>query len=113
MYFRRVLSAVLPVIFAASAMGGTESRKNTVVPIQDPLSKGVNEIEVLGGYFHSPVTTGGGQRPQFDYAGSDIRLGIVLTPMLLEQTFLRGNVEFLGDIMGDGVLKGAGNYLVG
>jgi len=109
----------LPFIFllsvAVSAIAGSDDGKATTAPmIQDPLSKGVAEVEVLGGYWHSPITTGGGHRPEFDYSGVDLRYGIVLSPMFFGQSaFLRGNVEFLIDGFTDGVVKGAGNYLAG
>ena len=112
---RKLLPLCLFISLAATALAGTDVGKGTTAPeiIQDPLSKGVGEIEVLGGYFHSPITTGGARRPQFDYSGADLRYGIVLSPTFFDHSFLRGNFEFLGDVLSDGVVKGAGNYLVG
>jgi hypothetical protein len=115
MPFRNLLPLFLFISVATSAFAGSDIGKGTAAPqiIQDPLSKGVTDIEVLGGYFHSPITTGGSKRPEFDYSGADFRYGIVLTPMLFDHSFLRGNFELLGDILADGVTKGPGNYLVG
>lgn len=116
MRLRRLAIVLLAFSHAVSAFAGSDAGKATTAPgiIQDPLSKGVAEVEVLGGYFHSPVTTGGAHRPQFDYSGGDIRYGIVLSPMFFDHSsLLRGNVEFLIDGLGDGVVKGAGNYLAG
>jgi len=112
---RKLLSFAFLFSIAVSALAGTEEAKTTAAPIiQDPLSKGVMDIEVLGGYFHSPITTGGAHRPQFDYAGADFRYGVVLSPMFFDHSpYLRGNFELLGDALADGVVKGAGNYLVG
>jgi hypothetical protein len=115
MFVRSLLPICLAISAAASALAGTEDGK-AVAPqiIQDPLSKGVTEIEELGGYFHSPITTGGGHRPEFDYAGSDLRLGIVLSPILFDHSrLLRGDIEFFGNFLSDGVTEGPGNYLVG
>src|SRR5271165_3895939 len=92
MFLRRIL--VFLVILTATtpliADAGDIKSVNTPVVIKDPLSKGNIEVELLGGYFHSPFTTSSGRRPEFDYAGADIRLGIVLTPVLMEHTPLRG-----------------------
>jgi len=115
MFLRRIL--VFLVILTATtpliADAGDIKSVNPPVVIKDPLSKGNIEVELLGGYFHSPFTTSSGRRPEFDYAGADIRLGIVLTPVLMEHTPLRGDFEFLVDGFTDGVTKGAGNYLAG
>ena len=116
MPFRHLLACFLVISIAASAFAGSDAGKSTVVPvvIQDPLSKGVTEIELLGGYFHSPVTTGGGHRPQFDYSGGDLRLGIILSPFLFDHSSLfRGNIELLGDALIYDAVKGPGNYLAG
>ncbi len=87
---------------------------NAPVVIQDPLSKGSMETEFLGSYFHSPFNIGGGHRPEFDYAGADIRYGMVLSPILFDRSAVwRGDFEMLVDGFGDGVTKGFGNYLVG
>jgi len=113
---RNLLPLFLFISVAASAFAGTGDGKGAVAPeiIQDPLSKGVTEVEFLGGYFHSPITTEGTHRPEFDYSGADLRYGIVLSPMFFDHSsFLRGNVELLGDVLGDGVVEGSGNYLVG
>ena len=104
------------LFFSVAAFAGTDDGKATAPPeiIQDPLSKGVTEVELLGGYLHSPITTGGTKRPQFDYAGGDFRLGIVLSPILFDHSsLLRGNIEFLGDALTDGVIDGPGTYLTG
>jgi hypothetical protein len=101
---------------AASAFAGTDAGGSTPSSevILDPLAKGVTDVELLGGYFHSPITTGGTKRPQFDYTGGDFRLGIVLSPTLFDRSSIwRGNIEFLGDFLADGVVFGPGNYLVG
>ena len=101
---------------AASALAGTDDSKAITPPviIQDPLSKGVTEVELLGGYLHSPITTGGARRPEFDYSGVDLRYGIVLSPTFFDHSrLLRGNIEFLVDGLADGVVEGPGNYLVG
>jgi hypothetical protein len=115
MRLRRILPFLCLVSAAASAFAGPDEGKATVpaVIIQDPLSKGVTEIELLGGYFHSPVTTGGGHRPEFDYAGGDLRYGIVLSPILFDHSLIRGNIEFLIDGFADGVTDGSGTYLTG
>jgi hypothetical protein len=112
MFLRRFLAFVFLVsaISPAFADGGDTKFVNAPVVVQDPLSKGTTEVEILGSYFHSPF---GAHRPEFDYAGGDIRLGIVLTPILLDHTPLRGNFEFLVDGFTDGVTKGYGNYLAG
>jgi lipid A 3-O-deacylase len=119
MRLRPILSLALlcfATLPAFSAHAGTEDAKTITSPVvlQDPLSKGDIELEVLGGYFHSPVTTGGGKRPEFDYSGGDIRLGMVLTPTLCDNCpLLRGDLELLVDGFGEGVTEGPGNYLVG
>jgi lipid A 3-O-deacylase len=115
MPFRRLLALLLLVSAPASvfADGGDTKFVNAPVVLQDPISKGQTEVEMLGGYFHSPINTGG-HRPEFDYAGGDLRYGIVLSPILFDNSaFLRGDFEFLVDGFGDGVTKGAGNYLTG
>jgi hypothetical protein len=116
MHFRRFLSCLLLLAAAVSAFAGTDEGKSMAPAevIQDPLSKGVTEIEFLGGYFHSPYNIGGGHRPEFDYAGADLRYGLVISPILFDHSpLLRGNLEFLVDGFGDGVTKGFGNYLTG
>jgi hypothetical protein len=116
MSFRRFLISLLLLSTAASAFAGSDEAKSAAPQevIQDPLSKGVTELEFLGGYFHSPYNIGGGHRPEFDYAGADLRFGIVLSPVLFDHTsLLRGDLEFLIDGFGDGVTKGFGNYLTG
>jgi len=116
MQVRRLLPLLLLLSAAASALAGADDGKATAAPaiIQDPLSKGVTEVELLGNYFHSPFSTGGGHRPEFDYSGLDIRWGIVLSPILFDHSsLLRGNFEFLIDGLADGVTKGAGNFLAG
>jgi hypothetical protein len=109
---RRFLAFVFLFSATTSVFAGTGDVKfvNTPVVIQDPLSKGTTEVELLGSYFNSPI---GAHRPQFNYAGGDLRLGIVLGPILMDHTPLRGNFEFLVDGFTDGVTKGAGNYLAG
>ena len=85
-----------------------------VVLEQDPLAKGDTELELLGGYFHSPITTGGTHRPEFDYAGGDLRYGMVLSPVLNDNcSLLRGDFEFLIDGFTHDVTNGPGNYLSG
>jgi hypothetical protein len=116
MLVRRLIPLLVFISVAASALAGVDDGKTAVPPtiIQDPLAKGVTEVELLGSYFHSPITTGGGRRPEFDYSGADIRLGVVLGPILFNNSrLLRGNYEFLGDFLADGVVDGSGNYLVG
>ena len=116
MPFRRFLPYLLCISAAASAFAGVEPGKNAVSPevIQAPLAKGVGEVEVLGSYLHSPITTGGTRRPQFDYSGVDFRYGVVLSPILEERSsVLRGNLEFLVNALADGVVKGPGTYLAG
>ena len=116
MHCRRLLPLLLVISISAPVFAGTEDGKMTSPPalIQEPLSKGVTEVEFLGGYLHSPITTGGTHRPEFDYSGGDIRLGVVLSPILFKSNCcLRGNVELLGDAFGAGVVKGSGNYLAG
>ena len=116
MRIRSLLGSILLLLTAAGAFAGSEDPKSVSSPevIQDPLSKGVTEMEFLSGYFHSPYNIGGGHRPEFDYAGADIRFGIVLSPILFDHTsLLRGDLEFLVDGFGDGVTKGFGNYLTG
>ena len=113
MRFCRFLILPLLAAAASSAFAGANDLKfvNPPVVIQDPLSKGTTEIEVLGGYFHSPFDV---KRPEFDYAGADLRYGIVLTPALFDTSkIMRGDLELLFDGFGDGVTKGAGNYLTG
>jgi len=116
MRFRYLLLCLLVVSAATSAFAGDETGKATTPPavIQEPLAKGATEVELLGGYFHSPITTGGGHRPEFDYSGGDLRYGIVLSPIFFDHSsLLRGNIEFLGNALSDAVVKGPGNYLVG
>jgi hypothetical protein len=116
MPFRRFLVSLLLLSTAVSAFAGSEEGKSANAPaiIQDPLSKGTAELEFLGSYFHSPYNIGGGHRPEFDYAGADIRLGYVLTPSLCDHCpLLRGDLEVLVDGFGDGVTNGFGNYLTG
>jgi hypothetical protein len=114
MRFRRFLPSFLLLAIAASAFGGDTKFVTPPVVLQDPLSKGSIESEFLGGYFHSPYNIGGGHRPEFDYAGADVRFGLVLTPILFDHcSLLRGDVEALADGFGDGVTKGFGNYLTG
>jgi hypothetical protein len=116
MRFRFAFAFLILVAVAASAFGGTDEAKivNTPVVLQDPLAKGDTEIELLSGYFHSPITTGGAHRPEFDYAGGDLRYGMVLSPILFDQcSLLRGDFEFLIDGFTDGVTEGPGNYLTG
>jgi lipid A 3-O-deacylase len=113
---RRFLPFFLVLSIAASAFAGSDEGKITTPPvvIQDPLSKGVGEIELLGGFFHSPINTGGTYRPRFDYAGGDFRYGIVLTPSFFDHSrLLRGNVELLVDALTDDVTAGPGHYLAG
>jgi len=101
-----LLSATAPVF----ADAGDVKFVNAPVVVQDPLSKGTTEVELLGSYFLSPLAA---HRPNFNYAGADLRLGIVLSPILMDHTPLRGNFEFLVDGFTDGVTNGAGNYLAG
>jgi len=111
---RRSLVFLLLVSATASAFADAGDVKfvNAPVVLQDPLTKGQTEIEMLGGYFHSPITTA--HRPEFDYAGGDLRYGIIISPILFDQSsLLRGDIEFLIDGFGDGVTEGAGNYLTG
>ena len=111
------LHRLLPILrcVAFTAFAGDGLDKSTVPEvIQDPLAKGVTDIEVLGGYFHSPITTGGGHRPEYDYSGADFRYGVVLSDTLFEHSpVLRGNTEILLDALADGVAKGPGSYMVG
>jgi len=113
MRFRILLSLALAI--TTSALAGTEtsveSNKNVITPVFDPFAKGATEVEALGGYFHSPAF--GGHRPQFDYSGGDIRYGDILSPIFFDNSFLRGNVEFLADIFTHDVVKGSGNYIAG
>jgi hypothetical protein len=104
--FLFLLAATTPLF----ADAGDVKSVNPPIIVQDPLSKGSTEFELLGGYFTSPVT---GHRPEFDYSGVDLRLGIVLSPIMLDHTPLRGDFEFLVDGFADGVTKGYGNYLTG
>lgn len=104
---------VSTALSAVSAFAGDDDKKTVAPIIQDPLTKGMAEIEVLGGYMHSPVVMGGGKRPEFDYAGGDVRWGYIITPALLDQSFLRGDFEVLLDGFGDGVTSGPGSYLAG
>jgi len=117
MLARRFLPFFLLIWVTASAFAGDESGKTSIPPevIQDPLSKGVTEVELLGGFFHSPITTGGTYRPEFDYSGGDFRWGVVLSPFLFDHCcrLLRGNIEFLVDGFADDVTSGPGHYLVG
>ena len=113
---RRILLCTLFAAASASAMAGSDSGKAAMPPevIQDPLSKGMTEVEVLGGYFHSTFNTGGASRPEFDYAGADVRYGVVLSPILFRDSpVMRGDIEILGDGFGQGVTKGPGNFLAG
>lgn len=114
MPLRNLLPFLFLMALSASALAGVDDGKVTASPevIQDPLSKGMADLESLGGYFHSPV--GGGHRPEFDYAGGDFRFGLILSPVLFDHcSLLRGDFEFVFDAFGDGVTKGAGNYLTG
>jgi len=116
MLSRRIVAILLLAAAATPAFADAGDVKfvNAPVVVQDPFQKGTAEVEVLGGYFHSPITTGGGHRPEFDYAGVDIRYGIVVSPILFDESpLLRGDTEVLIDGFTDGVTKGAGNYLAG
>jgi hypothetical protein len=116
MLARRLIPFLVIFSVAVSAFAGTEEGKTVSEPVAtfDPFAKGATEFELLGGYWHSPITTGGAKRPQFDYAGGDLRLGIILGPILFDRSkIVRGNIEFLGDFFTDGVTYGPGNYLVG
>jgi hypothetical protein len=99
---------------AAVCHAGTESKEIAPsCPIQEPLAKGTMEVELLGGYFHSPINTGF-HRPEFDYAGADARFGMVATSTLFSGCpVLRGNLELLVDALGNGVTEGPGTYLAG
>ena len=99
-----LLSATAPVF----ADAGDVKFVNAPVVVQDPLSKGTTEVELLGSYFLSPLAA---HRPNFNYAGADLRLGIVLSPILMDHTPLRGNFEFLVDGFTDGVTNGAGKMI--
>jgi hypothetical protein len=110
----RTLLALL-LLSAPAFAGSIDSKSVTAatVVLQDPLAKGDTELELLGGYFHSPINTGG-HRPEFDYASGDFRYGMVLSPILYDQNpLLRGDFEFLLDGFGGGVTDGAGSYLTG
>jgi hypothetical protein len=111
------LLALLVLLSAATPLfAGSDDGKSTVTAsvLQDPLSKGDTEFDVLGGYFHSPITTGGTKRPELDYAGSDFRYGYVFTPAICNNCpFMRGAWELLIDGFGEGITEGPGNYLVG
>lgn len=114
----RPLFILLLALFAScpAFAGAPDDGKNPLPPaiIQDPFSKGMEDLEFLGGYFHSPITTGGGHRPEFDYSGLDVRFGLILTPTLFDKSrILRGDVQLLIDAFGQGVTEGAGNYLTG
>jgi opacity protein-like surface antigen len=115
MHFRRFLAFVLLFSGAASAFAGSDGKTlTTPIILEDPLAKGDTELEVLSGYFHSPITTGGGHRPEFDYAGADLRYGMVLSPILFDKCpLMRGDFEFLLDGFGEGVTEGPGTYLTG
>jgi lipid A 3-O-deacylase len=105
-----LLSATAP-LFAGSDDGKTQVPATV---LQDPLSKGETEFDILGGYFHSPITTGGTHRPEFDYAGGDLRYGYIFTPALCNECpLLRGDWEVLLDGFAQGVTDGPGNYLTG
>ena len=112
MPMRRILALLFLLSAAAPVFAGDNDLKfvNAPVVVQDPLSKGTTEVEVLGSYFLSPLAA---HRPVFNYAGGDFRLGIVLTPILMDHTPLRGDFEFLVDGFTDGVTRGFGNYLTG
>jgi opacity protein-like surface antigen len=116
MRVRPILTLILLISAAVTAMAGDDTGKMVVSPtvLQDPFEKGMTDVEFLGGYFHSPITTGGAHRPEFDYAGSDIRYGMVLTPVICDRCpWMRGDVEGFIDGFSDGVTEGPGNYAVG
>lgn len=96
--------------YAGSETAGRESKE--VAPVWEPLAKGTTEVELLGGYFHSPVFATAG-RPEFDYAGADLRVGRVVTDPMFANSFVKGNLELLLNILGYGVTSGPGSYLVG
>ena len=111
----RLLALAILLSTTAPLFAGSDDGK-TQVPatvLQDPLSKGETEFDILGGYFHSPITTGA-KRPEFDYAGGDLRYGMIFTPALCNECpLLRGDWEFLIDGFAEGVTDGPGNYLTG
>jgi opacity protein-like surface antigen len=115
MRLSHVLTLFLSLSIATSALAGSEigsaSGKGVVTPVFDPFAKGATEIETLGGYFHSPAFDT--HRIQLDYAVTDVRYGMILSPTLFDNTLLRGNVEFLADVFGADITKGPGNYLAG
>jgi lipid A 3-O-deacylase len=106
------ISSVASFAYAGTETTTTGKEIKNVAPVE-LLPKGTTEIELLGGYFHSPVLATGGSRPEFDYAGADARVGKVLTDPILADTFLKGNFEMLLDVLGYGVTSGPGSYLVG
>jgi hypothetical protein len=116
MRLSRLLVLLTLLSTTAPLFAGSDDGKTLVAPtvLQDPLSKGETEFDILGGYFHSPITTGGTKRPEFDYAGGDLRGGYIFTPTLCNECpLLRGDWEFLLDGFSQGVTDGPGNYLVG
>jgi hypothetical protein len=117
MLFRRLFALTLLFASAASALAGSDDKTTLATPqvlLQDPLAKGNTELEALGGYFHSPITTGGGHRPELDYAGGDLRYGDILSNIIFDKSaILRGDVEFLADMFGNNITKGPGSYISG
>ncbi|XHR28212.1 MAG: acyloxyacyl hydrolase [Chthoniobacteraceae bacterium] len=107
-----LVTSILP----SAVFGGTQlsTPVTTAVAPFDPFEKGRNEVNVLGGYFYSPVMATGG-RPVLKYAQGDLMLGWMLTSPApgWGQDWLRGNWEALANVFGANSVKGPSGFMAG
>ncbi len=113
---RAALFAFVSLLALSPAFAGSETPICTKsAPLEfDPFQSGRHEIDLSGGFFHSPYFATK-RRPTLDYAQGNASFGWMLgspqAPFGIDP--LRGNFELLGNVFGSGVTKGAGSYLAG
>lgn len=107
--------ALLPftlLALMASAQAGPEMKADkTVTVVETPFDQGKMELQLSLGYF-GLLNEKEPQRPQLDDVDGSLRLGWMLyTPS--GDSLLRGNLEFMIEAYGAGIIEGPGSYLAG
>ncbi len=107
-----LVTSILP----SAVFGGTQLScpVTTAVAPFDPFVKGRNEVNLVGGYFYSPVMATGG-RPVLKYVQGDLMFGWMLTSPApgLGCDWLRGNWEVVANLFGANSVDGPSGFMAG
>jgi lipid A 3-O-deacylase len=101
---------VFAIIVSHSLAGPPEETGGAPVAAPGPFDRGTWEVEAGTGFYGSFSTSA--PRPTINFELSDLRLGWMYNSPS-GSGWLRGNSEFLGEVLGGAVTKGPGTFLAG